>query len=119
MPKPTLLLFLFAALLASCSAPDGSPLRVEIKSPSSGASVSGTVAVQVQASDPSGIARVTLFARGKGSKAAGKELASSTIGEGDLYLVSSAAGVLPNLAELERMDGAADRSGPRPAPNPS
>lgn len=102
MPKPTALLFLLTALLASCSAPDGSPPRVEIKSPSSGASISGTVAVQVQASDPSGIARVRLFARGKGSKAVGKELASSTIGDGELYLLSFTAGVLPNLADLEQ-----------------
>lgn len=99
MKRSTLLLLLLA--LAACTTPDSSPPQVEIKSPASGASISGTVGALVQAQDPSGIDRVVLYARGKGSSAVGKELGSSTLGTDGNYLISFAAGALPNLAELE------------------
>ncbi|HEU4741536.1 MAG TPA: Ig-like domain-containing protein, partial [Meiothermus sp.] len=47
------------------------PPTVSMVSPASGATLSGTVGVLVQASDPSGIDRVTVYAHGKGSSAEG------------------------------------------------
>jgi len=98
-------------VLAACTNPDGSAPQVEIKSPATGASVSGTVAVQVQASDESGIDKVVVYTRGKGSTATGKELASSTLGDNGLYLISFTAGALPNLAEVELIAEALDTTG--------
>jgi len=98
-------------LLSACTSPDSTPPQVEIKSPAAGASLSGTVGVQVQASDESGIDKVVVYARGKGSTAQGKELGSSSIGSNGLYLASFAAGSLPNLAELELLAQAIDKTG--------
>jgi hypothetical protein len=97
LPILSLLLFFFSA----CTQPDTSPPQVEIKSPASGATLSGTVAVQVQAQDDSGIDKVVVYARAKGSSAQGKEVGSSTLPSDNLFLISFAAGALPNLAELE------------------
>lgn len=54
-------------LLTACSEPDPSPPAVSIASPAVGQPVSGTVQVQVTASDDSGVSRVALYVRGRGS----------------------------------------------------
>lgn len=107
----TLLVSFSLSLFGCGNTQDQDPPLAEIRSPSSGSAITGTVAVQIQARDESGIEKVVLYARGKSSNGQGKELGSSTLGNDGLYLISFAAGSLPNGAELELIAQATDRSG--------
>lgn len=65
-------------LLAACSTPDSTAPSVSISSPAVGQTVSGTVQVQLNAKDDSGIAKVSLYARGKGTSGEGVFVGSAT-----------------------------------------
>lgn len=106
---PLLLLALLTLLLlTACTSPDASLPAVSISAPSVGQRVSGTVQVQVAATDDSGIAKVTVYARAKGSKALGVPVSSATA---EPLVVSWFTPASPNRAELELYAKAEDGSG--------
>lgn len=94
--------------LTACSEPDANPPAISISSPAVGQTVSGTTQVQLSARDDSGIAKVSLYARGKGSSAEGVFVGSATA---EPYVVSWATTAFPNQAELELYAKAEDSTG--------
>jgi hypothetical protein len=92
-------------LLSSCASTDINPPTVTITSPAANAPVSSTAVVQVSASDNDGVARVDLYARGKGMTDRGVRVGSATQ---EPYVISWYTPSQPNFAELELIAVAVD-----------
>jgi hypothetical protein len=106
---------LLLTLLPACSEPDPSPPAVSIASPAVGQPVSGTVQVQVTASDDSGITRVGLYVRGRGSPGDGVFVGSAS---SEPFVVSWFTPGFPNEAEVELVAEAEDATGNRRRSDP-
>ncbi len=101
--------------LNSCSGPDESLPLVSIASPSVGQQVSGTAQVQINASDDSGITKVSLFVRGKGAAGPGISVGSATA---EPYVIAWYTPNVPNAADVEIYAVAEDGSGNRATSDP-
>jgi hypothetical protein len=96
-------------LLTSCVGGDdtGRP-SVAVLSPAADASVSNTAPIQVDATDNNGVARVEVFARGRGSTARGFSVGSAVSSP---YVISWNTLGVPNTTDLELVARAVDGAG--------
>jgi hypothetical protein len=112
VPLPLLLPFL---LTACPDAGDPNKPQAAITSPASDASVSSTTPVQINAVDDTGVAKVQVYARARGSTARGVQVGSAI--SKPFVIPWNTAGV-PNLAELELYAVATDAGGNEGASDP-
>lgn len=97
-----------ALLLGGCNQLDKAPPNVSITSPAGGQPVSGTVGIQLAASDDTGIAKLSVYARAPGSTSKGVLIGSATQAP---YLISWFTLQFPNASELEVYAVALDAAG--------
>ena len=110
---------LLALCLASCQDPNEKvPPTVSILQPASDATITGTVPIQVDALDASGISSVKVYAHAKGSSVRGVLIGSAIKNP---YAISWATGGpsgVPNNADLELVAYATDKNGNEGASSP-
>jgi Bacterial Ig domain len=103
------LMVLLSLLLSSCpeSSDPNKPVAA-ITSPASDATLSATVPIQVDATDDTGVSRIDVYARGRGSKSDGVNLGSAVSRP---YVISWDTTGVPNNTELELVARAFDAAG--------
>ena len=95
--RPFLALFI-PVLLTACPDSNAAKPTASITSPASDASVSSTTPIQVTALDETGITKVTVFARARGSTTKGVQVGSAV---SKPFVIPWNTTSLPNQAELE------------------
>lgn len=85
-------------LLTACTSGPSTPPSVSLSSPAVGQTVSGTVSVQINAKADSGILKVGVYARGKGTSGDGVLVGSAS---SEPFVVSWFTPGFPNTADLE------------------
>ncbi len=97
------------SLLTACPPVDdtGKPVAA-ITTPASDASVSSTVPIQIDATDNTGVSRVEVYARGRGSSAQGLLIGTAVTAP---FVVSWNTFGVPNAADLELYASAFDTAG--------
>jgi Bacterial Ig domain len=108
MKTPYLPLFSLLFLAACSNLSDSKPPTVAIVAPASGSPITGTVPVQITASDDVAVARVQLYARGVGATGRGVRVGSASQNPYTIQLFSPG---LPNTSELELLAVANDDAG--------
>jgi hypothetical protein len=99
-------------VLTACQDPNEiKPPRVSITQPASAQTVTGTVPIQIDAVDESGIASVKVYAHGKGSNVKGLLIGSAVSKPFVVSWATSGAAGMPNNADLELQAVAVDKNG--------
>ena len=111
-PRAILSSLLLLGILSACQDPNEivKP-RVSISQPASNQTITGTVPIQIDAVDESGISNVKVYAHAKGSSSKGLLIGSAVSKPYVVSWATSGAAGMPNNADLELQAVAVDKVG--------
>jgi hypothetical protein len=111
-PRVCLSSLCLLGILSACQDPNETVKpRVSISQPANAQTVTGTVPIQIDAVDESGIANVKVYAHAKGSSVKGLLIGSAVSKPFVVSWATSGAAGMPNNADLELQAVAVDKNG--------